>query len=140
MKLFCNGFFELDYHASTDIIFMALPDMRTAELSEAKLCFEVLVEHVRNYHVENLLLDSGKAAVEVGDMEYNRLIYQVSMSLKKTRLKKVARVASRNARLEEMAVRVQGEVLESEPATYQIKNFTSRELAWEWLTDKPFPL
>lgn len=139
MKIFSNGFFQLEYNASTDIIFVALPDMRTAELSEAKLCFKILVEHVRNYHVGNLLLDSSKAVIEVGDTEYNRLIYRVSMNLKETRLKKVARVVSRNVKLEGMAVQVQGEVLKREPATYQIKNFTSKELALEWLTDRPSP-
>ncbi len=137
MILFSNGFFQLEYDASTDIIFVALPDLSTADLSEAKRCFEILVEHVRNYHVQNLLLDSSKAVVEVGDTEYNRLIFQVSMDLKKTRLKKVARLASRNTKLERMAVEVQGEVLKSGPAAYQIKNFTSRELALEWLTAKP---
>lgn len=140
MKIFSNGYFELEYDPSSDIIFMALPDMQAQELSEARMCFEILEEHIRNYHVGNLLLDSSKAAIGVGEAEYNRLIYHVSMNLKKTRLKKVARVVSVNANSEDWAVRVQGEVLKREPSSYQIRNFRSRELALEWLTAKPSPL
>lgn len=137
MILFSNSYFKLDYEASGDILFVTLPDMSTAGLSEAEQCFEIMVEHVKNYHVHNLLLDSSKAVVEVDDAAYHRLIYQVSMLLKKTRLQKVARIVSNMTRLEKMAVQVQGEVLKSQPETYQIQNFTSKELALEWLTDKP---
>ncbi|WP_299761906.1 hypothetical protein [uncultured Pontibacter sp.] len=137
MQIFSNGFFQIEYDIFTDTVSVSLPDMRTAELSEAKLCFEILVDHVRNYHVENLLLDSSKAVVEVGNAAYNKLIYQVSMSLKETRLKKVARLVSGNAKLEEMATQVQGEVLGIGSASYQIRNFTSKGPALEWLTGKP---
>lgn len=132
MILFKNGFFQLDYDPSTDILFVTLPDMRQARLSEAKRCFEIMLDHVKNYHVHNLLLDSSKAAVEVGEKEYNKLIFQVSMELKQTHLKKVARVVSSILKLEEMAVRVQQQVLENQPKAYQIKNFTSKEQALKW--------
>jgi len=81
MVIFENGYFRLDYTLSTDILGVDLPDMRTAGLSEAERCFEIMVEHVRNYNIHRLLLDSSKAIVEVGDAEYNQLIYQVSMDL-----------------------------------------------------------
>lgn len=138
MILFTNGFFQLEYDASIDVLCVVLPDMRVNALSEAERCFEIMVEHVQNYHVQNLLLDSSKAVVEVGNSEYNQLIYRVSMNLKQTRLKKVARIVSESTQLEMMAILVQGEVLESLPATYQIQNFTNQELALEWLTDKSF--
>ncbi len=66
---------------------------------------------MRNRHVGNLLFDSSRAVVVVGDTEYNRLICEVSMKLKETLLKKVFCVVSRNIKLEEMAVQMQGEVL-----------------------------
>lgn len=138
MILFDNGFFNLDYDPSTDTLFVILPDMRTTGVSEARQCFEILVEHVNNYHVHNLLLDSRKAVVEVSDTEYHDLIYEVSINLKKTRLKKVARLVSNILKLEKMATEVQAEVSTSSPPTYLIQNFTSKESALEWLTGKPF--
>ncbi len=75
MKLFSNGFFQIEYSASSDVISVALSNMNTAGLSEVKVCFELLVAHVRNYQVENLLLDSSQAVVEVADTAYNQLIY-----------------------------------------------------------------
>ncbi|QMU26510.1 hypothetical protein [Adhaeribacter radiodurans] len=134
MILFDNGFFHLDYDPATDTVFVKLPDMRTQGLSEAEECFRIMVEHVNNYHVQNLLLDSRQALVEVGDTEYNHLIYRVSLQLKKTNLKKVARLASSLPKLESMAHWVQAQVLTSPPASYLIKNFTSQEAALEWLT------
>ncbi|WP_018476260.1 hypothetical protein [Pontibacter roseus] len=139
MILFSNGFFQLEYDAPTDILSVALPDMSLAGLSEARRCFDIMLEHVKNYHVRNLLLDSSGASVQVSETEYNKLIYQVSMALKQTRLKKVARIVSSGPQLEEMAVRVQGQVLESPPSAYQIKNFTSREAALQWLSRKASP-
>ncbi|WP_439880714.1 hypothetical protein ACSX1A_16345 [Pontibacter sp. MBLB2868] len=117
---------------------MVLPEMRTSGLSEAERCFEILVEFVKNYHVQNLLLDSSQAEVEVGEASYNALIYNVSMQLKETRLKKVARVVSSNVKLEEMAILVQGQVLENNPATYQIQNFSNRDMALKWLTEPAY--
>jgi len=132
MVIFENGYFRLDYTLSTDILGVDLPDMRTTGLSEAERCFEIMVEHVRNYNIHRLLLDSSKAVVEVGDAEYNRLIYQVSMDLMKTNLKRVARIVSSTTELEKMAVKVQQAVLQS-PSTYQIQNFTSKQPASQWL-------
>ncbi|QNF32251.1 hypothetical protein HUW51_05710 [Adhaeribacter swui] len=138
MILFNNGYFTLDYDPTTDTLFVDLPEMRTQELSEAKHCFDIMVEHVNNYHVHYLLLDSRKAVVQVDNAAYHQLIYQVSQKLKYTHLKKVARLASSDSTLEGMANKVQQHVLKSEPASYLIQNFTSREQALEWLTGKPF--
>lgn len=134
MKLFSNGYFQLDYTAANDIISLALPDMQSAGLSQAEQCFNIMLEHVKNYHVKNLLLDSSKAIVEVDDEAYHKLIYQVSMKLKETRLMKVARIASATEGLEKMAKKVQESVINTQPATYKIRNFTNKEEAMEWLT------
>ncbi len=136
MKLFSNGFFQLDYSAATDILSMKLPDMQTAGLSEAEHCFDTMLEHVKNYHVKNLMLDSTNANVNVGDEEYHDLIFRVSMKLKETRLQKVARLNSAKEDLEKNAVKVQQQVLSTMPDTYKIRNFNNPEDAVNWLTDK----
>ncbi|PSR51967.1 hypothetical protein AHMF7605_29095 [Adhaeribacter arboris] len=138
MILFDNGHFLLDYDSSTDTLFVTLPDMQTPALSQAELCFEIMVDHVRNYNIHHLLLDSSQAVVEVAEPEYHDLIYRVSLQLQKTNLRKVARLVSATTPLEAMARRVQQDVLSSEAPTYLIQNFTDREQALTWLTGKPF--
>lgn len=134
MILFDNGFFHLDYDPATDTLFVTLPDMRQQELSKAEHCFAIMVEHVNHYHVRNLLLDSRQTVMEVGETECNQLIYWVSLQLKQTNLKKVARLVSSTPELEARARKVQEQVVATPPARYLIKNFTSKEAALEWLT------
>ncbi|TPE43268.1 hypothetical protein [Pontibacter mangrovi] len=136
MQLFRNSYFKLDYDPTTDVLFVDLPDMRTAGLSEAKLCFSIMLDYVMNYHIRNILLDSSKAVVEVEDTLYHALIYEVSMQLKSTSLQRVARVVSNLPELEVNAVLVQGEVLESQGPVYKIQNFSTKEQAFAWLSVK----
>ncbi|WP_276496629.1 hypothetical protein [Pontibacter litorisediminis] len=136
MEIFRTSYFRLTYDASSDVLFVRLPDMRTAGLSEAKYCFDIMVNSVKNYHIRNILLDSSQAVVEVENELYHELIYEVSMQLKDTCLQRVARVVSDSSALEERAVMVQGEVLESEAPVYQIQNFSNSENAFTWLSGK----
>ncbi len=136
MQLVQNSYFKLDYDPAADVLFVSLPDMRTAGLSEARICFDMMIDYVKNYHIRNILLDSSKAVVEVDDTLYHDLIYDVSIRLKSTPLQRVARVVSNLPKLEENAVLVQGEVLESPAPVYMIKNFSSKEQAYLWLSGK----
>ena len=95
-----------------------------------------MIEHVKNYNITNLLLDSSQAIVGVEDKEYHALIFKVSMKIKETGLKKVARVKSNLPGLEKNAVQVQTQVLTTGPDTYQIKNFNNKTEAFGWLSEK----
>ena len=136
MKLFSNGYFELNYSASADVLSLSLPDMVTSGLSEAENCFNIMLDHVKNYHVSNLLLDSSNANVDVEDEAYHNLIFNVSMKLKETRLQKVARVSCTIEDLEKNAVKVQERVLKTPPKSYLIKNFCDKDAAMKWLTER----
>ncbi|RDC58842.1 hypothetical protein [Adhaeribacter pallidiroseus] len=130
MILFDDGSFLLDYDSASDTIFVTLPDMRMHKLSEAEECFRIMVNYVNDYQVQNILLDSSRAMVEVEDTQYNHLIYRVSLQLKQTHLKKVARLVSSIPKLEAMAHWIQAQVLTTPPSSYLIKTLPAKKLLW----------
>ena len=134
MIIYQNSIITLDYNPSTDILSVALPDIQAHSISEVERCFDIIVEHVISYDVKKILLDSSKAVVDVEDEAYRSLILQFSRELMKTRLQKIARIATLVASQERRATLVTEEVYQLNPdpiAAYQ--NFTDQAEALEWL-------
>ncbi|GHA81448.1 hypothetical protein [Pontibacter akesuensis] len=132
MIIYHNSIITLDYNPATDILSVALPDMQAHSISEVEHCLDIIAEHIVSYDVKKLLLDSSKAVVEVGDEAYRSLILQFSRQLMKTRLQKVARIATPVASQEHRANLVAEEVHQLNPAV-AYENFTGRAAALDWL-------
>lgn len=131
--LLYNGIITLDYDPATDVLVTGMPDIRQFGLSEVSFCLGLIVESVRNYDIKHLLLDSSKSVVEIEDEAYKAVTAKFGMDLMKTRLRKIARVATADAGREEKSTRISAELRQelNLPVTFQ--NFTSRAEAMDWL-------
>ncbi|MFD2247300.1 hypothetical protein [Pontibacter ruber] len=133
MIIFSNGLITLDYEPATDILSVALPDIRNFGTTEVERSLEIIVESITNYDVKKLLLNSSKAIIEVEDVVYRNIIMKFSSDLMKTRLKYLARVGSNMEEQEKRANKVAEEVRYVTNTSITFRNFTDNSEAMEWL-------
>jgi hypothetical protein len=94
MVIYHNSIITLEYEPATDILSVVLPDIKDFTLSEVERCLGIIVEHVISYDVKKIMLDSSKAVIEVDNEAYHKLMLQFGKELMKTRLQKIARIAT----------------------------------------------
>lgn len=128
-----SGLITLDYNPATDVLVTSMPDIKEFSSSEVSFCLGLIVESVKNYHIGNLLLDSSKSVVEVEDEAYRALVLKFSMDLMGTRLKKLARVGTADARREEKAASLSAEVRQRANLPIEFKSFATEDEAMAWL-------
>lgn len=133
MILFSNGLITLDYDPATDVLSVALPDIRHFGTTEVERSLELIVETITNYDIKKLFLDSSKAIVEVDDEAYRNIIMKFSRDLMKTRLRFIARVGSTLEKQEKRAKQVADEVQQVTTMPVEFSNFTNPAEAMEWL-------
>jgi hypothetical protein len=133
MIIFSNGLITLDYDPATDILSVALPDIRNFGTSEVERSLDIIVETIVNYDIKKLLLDSSKAIIEVDDEAYRNIIMKFSMDLMRTRLKFLARVGSPLEQQEKRATRVAEEAKRVSAVPVEFQNFTDSAEAMGWL-------
>ena len=129
MIIFQNGFIKLDYDPTTDIMFVDMPTVNSLELPEVRQALRIIVEHVRNYDVKNLLVDARKTEVEVTEESYASLLAEFSRHLMATRLQKLARIVTASA-VRENVVR---SVYDQQKLSIDFRSFTELAPAVEWL-------
>jgi len=131
--LLYSGIITLDYNPATDVLVTSMPDVREFGMSEVSFCLNLIVENIRNYHIENLLLDSSKSVIEVEDDVYKTITLRFGMDLMNTNLKKVARVGTSDKKREEKSANLSSEIRQELKLPIAFKNFTTRAEALEWL-------
>lgn len=131
--LIYSGIITLDYNPATDVLATNMPDIREFSSSEVAYCLDLIVESIRGYDIKNLLLDASKSVVEVEDEAYKAITTKFSMGLMNTRLKKIARVATEDAKREEKSAKITRELRQELHLSIEHRNFTGREEAMDWL-------
>lgn len=135
MILYHNSLIRIEYSPATDILEVAYPDLHEYLLPEIKHSIDILVENIISYDVKHLLLDSSKTVVAV-DAENSRMIttYLVK-GLVKTRIQKLARLQSSSPMVESTAENNIRHVNQIMSLPFELKHFTSKELATQWLSE-----
>ncbi|GHA65499.1 hypothetical protein [Pontibacter akesuensis] len=133
--LIYSGIITLDYTPATDVLVTSMPDVKQFSLSEVRFSLELIVENIRNYDIKNLLLDSSNSIIEVEDSAYKSVTSKFATDLMATRLQKIARVVTSDAKREERSARLATELKQEMNMPVEFKNFTTRKDAMHWLLD-----
>ncbi|MFD3003810.1 hypothetical protein ACFS7Z_25870 [Pontibacter toksunensis] len=136
MVLFDNSLIRLDYNPATDIMEVEYPDLHDYLLSEIKRSIDTLLDTVNNYDVKQLLLDSTRTIISVGDVESREIATYLAAGLMRTRVQKVARVQSPSATVETTAQNNIRHISAVQVLPFELQNFSSKAMALEWLVGK----
>lgn len=129
MILFKNGIISLDYDPTKDIIFVDMPTVNHVVMPEVREALRIIVEHVRNYDVKNLLVDARETEVDVSEETYASMVAEFSQNLMATRLKKLARIVTTSVVRENVVKKVYQE----NKLTVEFQSFTDLDTAIKWL-------
>lgn len=133
MILFKNSILNLDYNPATDILEVGYPDLHDFLLPEIKHSINILIDTVKHYDVKRVLLDSTRTTSSVGPDESREIAVYLASGLMTTRVQKVARLQSPSLHIEERAQGNIKHIQEANQLPYQLQNFTSKEVAIDWL-------
>ncbi|MEJ8757121.1 hypothetical protein WG947_08945 [Pontibacter sp. H259] len=134
MILYKDGFLQLDYNPTTDVLYTPCPDIHADELLHLHKAFSIIVETLKSYNIKYFLLDASQSQTTVGEEEYFIVMEQLVQALKETPLLKLARVVSSSTMREHKAAQFMTESKHLFP--YAIQNFTSKEAALYWLKNQ----
>ncbi|MFC6997566.1 STAS/SEC14 domain-containing protein [Rufibacter roseus] len=129
MIIYQSGILTLDYDPATDILFVEWPDMQHVLLPEIRQALKVLVDHIRNYDIKRLLIDSTKANIDLEGEEYKEVLKEFGLNIMTTRLQKLARVLTKDKKREQQVEQVKQEI----NLTVELRTFTQRTEALAWL-------
>lgn len=133
MILHKNSLIKLEYDPATDILQVDYPDLHTHLLPEIRHSIDILVDAVKNYDIKRLLLDSTKTTVSVNPEQGREIATYLAAGLQKTRIQKVARLASLNIEVENSAQNNIKHISQTAVLPFQLRNFTDRTEALAWL-------
>lgn len=139
MILFENSVIRLNYNPATDILEVEYPDLHDYLIPEIKHSINILIETVKNYDVKRVLLDSTRTVSSVDEEESREVAVYLAAGFMSTRVQRVARVESSSEAVEKTAQRNIQHIQGAQPLPFQLKNFTSKTAATDWLksTDQP---
>lgn len=123
---------RLDYNPTTDILSVEWPDVHEYSVSEAEHVLDIVVQTARRYDVKYLLTDTRRGVVDVPEQRYRELILGFARNLSTTRVRKLARVVTRET-LRESAI---SQVTQQTGLAVPIRSFYSTEEAMDWLISR----
>jgi hypothetical protein len=129
MLLYKSRNIILKYNIAAAILSVEWPTMKEPSISEVRQALQVLVNYVRKYNIENLLLNESENVFIPNKAEYKLIVNQFKRALLSTNLKRVARVVTSQVEREE-AIKNLIKMLEPEVV---LKNFNTRTAAIAWL-------
>lgn len=133
MILFENSIFRLDYDPATDILDIKYPDLHGFLLPEIKHSIDIMVDIIKNYDIKKVLLDSTRTAISVSSEESREITVYLAAGFMRTRAHKVARVQSSSQGVEDTAQANIQHLKDSRPLSFDLKNFSSKAEAIDWL-------
>jgi len=136
MILIDNGVIKLDYDPATDILHVNYPDLHGYLVPEINYNIDIIVDQVRSYDVKNMLLDARQTVISIDTDASRKVAVYLASALSKTRLMKVARVASPNPDLENRSEGTIHEINSTINLPFQLRSFTDVEEAIMWLKMK----
>ena len=134
MALLANDYLTIDYSPQTEVLEVTYGDMYTQPLEVLREQMEVIFQLVNSLGVTKILFDSTKTLSAPSEELSNQIAAFVFSELKKTPIKRLARIKS-PAYLTEAKVRQKiGQLQEVEKPPFLVENFSSRDEALEWLS------
>ncbi|TXK45702.1 hypothetical protein FVR03_12195 [Pontibacter qinzhouensis] len=134
MIIYQNGLMLLDYNPSTDIVTVDLPNVVEIGVYELMRSLEIVAEHILNYDIKRLLLDSSRVLVEqIEDEDYKVVVGKFLAHLMKSRLEKIARVNSSRLSHEQRVLHVTAEATQKLGTSIKVKTFSGKREALNWL-------
>lgn len=134
MILYDNGFVKLDYDPSADILHVDCPDMHEYELLFIHQIVGVVVETLVNYNIKHFMLDTSRTATDMSPENHGIVMSHFATELAATRLRKFARVVSKDTAREKRVEAFVKAFYEEEKPEIALRNFTRKAAAIRWLT------
>lgn len=123
-----NKLIKLEYDPTKDILFVEWPDIAYSALSELHHILDNIIECVRHYDINYLMLDARSPVISITGEDYDKIALKFGNDLMKTRLKKLARLSTFDSDRES-----QVEILKEETdLSVEIKSFSSVDEALNW--------
>ena len=129
MQLYKSRNIILRYNIASAILSVEWPTRKEPSISEVRQSLQVLVNYIRKYNIENLLLNESENVFLPHKAEYKLIVTQFKRALQSTRIKRVARVMTSQIEREE-AIKNLIKILEPEVV---LRNFNTRTAAIAWL-------
>lgn len=123
-----NSLINLEYDPTKDILFVEWPDFDYYSLSELHNILENIVDTVRHYDINYLLIDSRTTVVSIKDSDYNEIAVKFAQDLMKTRVKKVARLSTDDMSRENMVI----DLKEKTRLSVAFESFQTVDEALDW--------
>ncbi len=95
-----NNLIKLDYDPTKDILFVEWPDFKYYSLSELHHILKNILDTIRHYDINYLMIDARTTAVGISEKDYNQIASKFAQDLMLTRIKKVARLSTPSFRRE----------------------------------------
>ncbi|NDK56824.1 hypothetical protein [Pontibacter fetidus] len=126
-----SGLITLEYNPATDILETTMPDASQFTLPEVRLCLDLIISHIRNYHISKALFDSRHTQLDMGEKEdeYKAMAAQFGKELMDTHIRKIARLALTDRNREEQGKKLQ----QVTKQTIDIGTFNNYKEALKWL-------
>ncbi|MER2999079.1 hypothetical protein [Pontibacter populi] len=126
-----NGLIKLEYNPATDILETSMPDASHFTLPEVRLCLDVIISHIRNYHISKALFDSRHTQLDMGENEdeYKAMAAQFGKELMGTHIRKIARLSLTDKNREEQGKKLQ----QTTKQAIDIRTFYDYSEAIQWL-------
>lgn len=123
-----NKLIKLEYDPTKDILFVEWPDFEYYSLSELHNILENIVDTIRHYDINYLMIDSRTTVVAIKEAEYNQIATKFAQELVKTRLKKVARLSTNDTNREKQVLSIKEKTMFS----VEFESFQTVDEALNW--------
>lgn len=123
-----NKLIKLDYDPTKDILFVEWPDFEYYALTELHLILKNVLETIRHYDINYLLIDARTTVVGISDKDYNQIALKFAQELMQTRLKKAARLSTHNRNRETQVEQIK----EKAKLSVEFETFDTVDEALTW--------
>lgn len=123
-----NKLIKLDYDPTKDILFVEWPDFNYFSLAELHQILNNIVETIRHYDINYLMIDARTTVVSIKESDYNIIALNFAQELMKTRVKKVARLSTTDVNREKQVASLK---IKS-GLTVDLESFETVDEALEW--------
>lgn len=123
-----NKLIKLDYDPTKDILFVEWPDFEYYSLSELHHILKNVLETIRHYDINYLLVDARTTVVGINENDYNQIALKFAQDLVHTRLKKAARLSTHNTNREKLVESLK----DKSKLTIEFESFDTVDEALNW--------
>lgn len=128
-----DSLLQFSYDVATDILSVRFPDVIGTPLAQIENSMQKLSRNVAVFDVKKLLLDISSGVPGLDEAHYRKVVKHFLEALRRTRLKKVARVIPENPAREYLIEHFAAEMYENLALPFQARSFTSKTEACAWL-------